>query len=156
MEQRPQPSEQSWKKGQARCVLIPVAPHSSLDKAARLPEIPAGRFGQLGNLSRLPADLLPQLFKDGFSQSLVISGEGKKIPVGRAAKQPGNLSGRAALGPFGECGECPEQIPDTVPTSAPPARRDGACRRASHLGMLPWLRGHLLLLTSGLMRLQPC
>lgn len=88
MEQRPQPSEQSWKKGQARCVLIPVAPHSSLDKAARLPEIPAGRFGQLGNLSRLPADLLPQLFKDGFSQSLVISGEGKKYPW---AEQPNSL-----------------------------------------------------------------
>lgn len=29
--------------------------------------------------------------------------------------------------------------------------QDGACRRASHLGMLPWLRGQLLLLSSGLL-----
>lgn len=72
--------------------------------------------------------------------------------MGRKPKQAGNLSGSAVLlCPFGECGECPEQTPDAVPTSAPPARRDGACRGASHLGMLPWLRGQLLLLTSGLL-----
>lgn len=93
VEQRPQPWEQSWEKGQAQRVLIPETPQSSLDKATRLPEIPAGWVGETRAGSCGSA--LAQLFNDGFSQSLIISREGKKIPVGRAAKQPGNLSGRA-------------------------------------------------------------
>lgn len=88
IEQRPQPLEQSWKKGQAHCVLIPLAPHSLLDKAARLPEIPAGWVRQLGNLSRLPADLCCQTYsRMGFLKVLSFQ-EGEKYPW---AEHPNSL-----------------------------------------------------------------
>lgn len=45
MEQRPQPLEQAWEKGQAHCVLIPQAPHSLLDKAVGCPKYLLDGFG---------------------------------------------------------------------------------------------------------------
>lgn len=118
VEQKPRPLEQSWKKA-ARCVLIPLClPAACRTKppgSERLPEIPARSVQQPRNMSLLCAAALRQLFKDGFSQSLVISRErGKKYPWVKASKQPENYSERS---PF----LCPFHVLLHVPRVPPPA-----------------------------------
>lgn len=137
-------------KGQALCVLIPPAPHGELHKAQAARNTCWAAWAA-GKPELAPCrSLLAQLFKDGFSQSLVISREGKKYPWAEHPKSLGTCVG--VLCPFGV------QTPGTVPTSAPPAHQDSACHRASTWECCPGT-GQLLLLSSGLplaAETQPC
>lgn len=173
VEQKLRPLEQSWKKA-ARCVLIPLClPAACGTKppgSERLPEIPARSVQQPRNMSLLCAAALRQLFKDGFSQSLVISREReKKYPWVKASKQPENYSERSPfLCPFHVLLHVPstrarsKQTPDTVSTVKGSSGTAGMERLpqegtyapehpmwAAHWlskNSLPWPHGQLLLL----------
>lgn len=109
-----------------------------------LPEIPAGWLWQLGNLSLLPADPCCPSYSRMASLKVLSFQEGGKNTRGQSTQTAREAVREGFAVPFW-CGGCLEQTPDSVPTSG------RGMALASHLGMLPWLRGQHLLLSSGLL-----
>lgn len=126
-EQRPQPSERC--RGKAAGTLCP---NSRAGQSESLPEIPARSVQQPRNMSPLPA--LPELFKGGFSQSLVISRERTtKKKNTRGSKHPSSLRTalKRALSPAPFTCFCVCQVPGRTHSrrQAPSRQSRAAARR---------------------------